>query len=105
MVAMSGAPATDDRSPFVGRSRELRPLASLIDGTLEGRNAATVVVVGEAGIGKTRLIREFVDHAAERRPGRATRYRPAPHPPWFRPARMGACTDARRAFGRLASPS
>jgi hypothetical protein len=51
MVAMSDAPVTDARSPFLGRSGELRRLASLIEETLEGRNT-TVVVVGEAGIGK-----------------------------------------------------
>ena len=65
---MPGAPATGGRAPFVGRSRELRRLVSLADEALESGQAVTTVVIGEAGIGKSRLIREFIGQAAARRP-------------------------------------
>ncbi|WP_375127095.1 helix-turn-helix transcriptional regulator [Nonomuraea sp. GTA35] len=48
---------------FVGRAREL---AALGDGLARSRAGAssTVLVGGEAGVGKTRLVKEFVDHRA-----------------------------------------
>jgi DNA-binding CsgD family transcriptional regulator len=52
-----------DRLRLVGRDREL----SLLTGALRDASAgrpATAVVTGEAGIGKTRLVEEVVDHAA-----------------------------------------
>ena len=48
-----------DRLPFVGRASEWDRLVT----TYQGSGALIVGVHGEAGIGKTRLIEEFVDHA------------------------------------------
>lgn len=48
--------------PFVDREKELGALKSLLEQTLGGRGS-TVFVVGEAGIGKTRLVREFRRYA------------------------------------------
>ncbi|MHA6782041.1 helix-turn-helix transcriptional regulator [Pseudonocardia saturnea] len=47
---------------FVGRAGELDRLAALLAGADAG-SAATVVLGGEAGVGKTRLLREFADRA------------------------------------------
>jgi len=55
-------PATSrDRAPLVGRAREIEQLAALL-GEEEGGLA---VVSGEAGIGKTRLLEEITERAAE----------------------------------------
>ncbi len=49
--------------PFVGRAAEVALLRSLLD-RAEGGEGAVVLVAGEAGAGKTRLIREFAHDAA-----------------------------------------
>ncbi len=48
----------DRSSPFVGRTSELRALSAAADALLSGHGAA-VSVIGEAGLGKSRLIDEF----------------------------------------------
>ena len=48
----------DPSSRLVGRAAELRALAAVLDGTAAGR-AAAVALVGEPGIGKTRLLAEL----------------------------------------------
>ena len=50
---------------LVGRDAELEGLVAALDGVGEGR-AAIVVVSGEAGIGKTRLLEAFAERAIER---------------------------------------
>ncbi len=45
-------------APFVDREKELMTLKTLFEQTLAGKGS-TVFVVGEAGIGKTRLVREL----------------------------------------------
>jgi len=47
---------------FVGRDRELDTLDSALRGVTEGQ-PAVVVVGGEAGVGKSRLVEEFLDRA------------------------------------------
>jgi class 3 adenylate cyclase len=49
--------------PFVGRSRELAALLELYRGSLAGSSSVLVTVVGEAGVGKSRLVQEFVESA------------------------------------------
>ena len=49
---------------FVGRARELGELGRALDGTQAG-NGATVLVAGEAGIGKTRLASELAGRARD----------------------------------------
>ena len=61
----SVAPATAYRrrrqpGPFVGRSGELQLIASLVARAVEHRRAHLVTVIGEAGIGKSRLAEEVV---------------------------------------------
>nr|SBO98875.1 Putative LuxR-family transcriptional regulator [Nonomuraea gerenzanensis] len=48
---------------FVGRARELAALGDALARSRAGASS-TVLVGGEAGVGKTRLIKEFVDHRA-----------------------------------------
>lgn len=50
---------------LVGRLREKTALVALIDGARAGRPGA-VIVHGEAGVGKTRLVREISDEFRHR---------------------------------------
>jgi class 3 adenylate cyclase/tetratricopeptide (TPR) repeat protein len=47
-------------SPLVGRERELERLSGALDETVHTRTCRLVTIVGEAGVGKSRLIDEFV---------------------------------------------
>ncbi len=49
-----------DDAPLLGRESELRRLVSVFQATCEEKRCRVVTVVGEAGIGKTRLARELV---------------------------------------------
>jgi DNA-binding SARP family transcriptional activator/tetratricopeptide (TPR) repeat protein len=49
-----------DDAPLVGRQKELRRLLAAFDAARAERRCRVVTVVGEAGIGKTRLARELV---------------------------------------------
>src|SRR5262245_1926244 len=60
MVAMPGAQAP----PFVGRSRELKSLHDWLAAARAGTPAA-VMLGGEAGVGKSRLLEQFTDAALE----------------------------------------
>ena len=53
------------RAPLIGRSSELGELLQRFDRASEGRSQV-VLVAGEAGLGKTRLLGELVDRARER---------------------------------------
>jgi hypothetical protein len=62
------APPVNGRSlvrPFVGRARELADLAFALDDAASGRGSL-VLVTGEPGIGKTRLMSELAQLAAQR---------------------------------------
>jgi DNA-binding CsgD family transcriptional regulator/tetratricopeptide (TPR) repeat protein len=50
-------------APFVGRARELRELESALEAA-EAGSGATILVAGEAGIGKTRLASELATRAS-----------------------------------------
>jgi len=52
--------------PIVGREKELGLLRTQLDHVEKGKGARVVLISGEAGIGKTRLAREFVNNAIER---------------------------------------
>ncbi len=54
-----------DQLPLVGRSQELAALVRMIENTGQGRGGLTAIF-GEAGIGKSRLLREAAANAAWR---------------------------------------
>ena len=69
-LGMTEGVDVDDPAPrpgavFVGRERELGELHPALDGALAGRGGL-VLIAGEAGIGKTRLIEELARYAVER---------------------------------------
>ncbi len=62
-MAESQAPAYatfDRRATLVARTAELRVLDEALRGVRDDKKARTVTVVGAAGIGKTRLVRDFL---------------------------------------------
>jgi class 3 adenylate cyclase/tetratricopeptide (TPR) repeat protein len=61
-------PSMRFQAPMVGRERELGTLLGLLDEAIESELPRLVVVSAPAGMGKSRLLREFVTAAAERRP-------------------------------------
>ena len=58
LTELVGGPSADNQA-FVGRSRELGQFGAALDHCLVAGTGQTVIVRGEAGIGKTRLIEEF----------------------------------------------
>src|SRR5918997_1532343 len=52
--------------PFVGRQEEFGTLVSEYEACVSGREPRVVAVMGEAGIGKTRLVKEFLGWAKSR---------------------------------------
>ncbi|MFP6746483.1 MAG: adenylate/guanylate cyclase domain-containing protein [Alphaproteobacteria bacterium] len=58
-----GAGPVDGGHAFVGRARELRQFSTALDNCLETGTGETLIVRGGAGIGKTRLVEEFVSLA------------------------------------------
>jgi class 3 adenylate cyclase/tetratricopeptide (TPR) repeat protein len=55
--------STTSATPFVGRATELARLRATLDDAIAHRAAHLVAVLGDAGVGKSRLIREFAEHA------------------------------------------
>ncbi|MGW4892557.1 adenylate/guanylate cyclase domain-containing protein [Kitasatospora sp. NPDC004240] len=56
--------------PFVGRGRELAALDAVLARAVGEQGAQLLTVGGEAGIGKTRLVRQWLEHGG----GRSTRH-------------------------------
>jgi transcriptional regulator with XRE-family HTH domain/tetratricopeptide (TPR) repeat protein len=99
--ALPSAPLPDGRSIFVGRADEMERLAVAV-----GR-ARVIVVSGEAGVGKSRLVKEFVaEQAGSRRVlwGRCTTHRLGSYEPFVAPIRaaVAAMPDAAKQVGQLA---
>lgn len=53
------APSVRPRPPFVGRESEIGQLTSALDAARQG-NGSAIELVGESGIGTTRLVEEFI---------------------------------------------
>jgi class 3 adenylate cyclase/tetratricopeptide (TPR) repeat protein len=53
------------RTPFVGRAAQIKRLTAKLDDAFHGHGAITMLR-GEPGIGKTRTLEEFADHARQR---------------------------------------
>lgn len=60
------SPAGDDGSGFVGREASLSKVVDAIEASLQ-RGSRSVLVTGDAGMGKTALVEEAVDRVAEPR--------------------------------------
>jgi class 3 adenylate cyclase/S1-C subfamily serine protease len=58
-LARTGSELRDFASPFVGREDELATLQALLDDATEARAPRLALIVGEPGIGKSRLLAEF----------------------------------------------
>ncbi len=64
--ALRGAMEEKLRAAFVGRPTELRQFAAVAETCCETGHGEAIVVRGEAGIGKTRLVEEFTAIAKDR---------------------------------------
>jgi class 3 adenylate cyclase/tetratricopeptide (TPR) repeat protein len=53
------------RTPFVGRADQLSKLSGKLEAACNGQGSI-VMLVGEPGMGKTRILEEFADHARQR---------------------------------------
>jgi class 3 adenylate cyclase len=58
LVSVRDAPERSHASRFVGRERELREFAEAWDGAVSGSRCELVTVVGDPGVGKSRLVAE-----------------------------------------------
>ncbi len=63
---LSQSPAHARLTNFVGRNMECRQFEALLDETIQTGKGHTVVVRGEPGIGKTRLVEQFGEAAASK---------------------------------------
>jgi class 3 adenylate cyclase/tetratricopeptide (TPR) repeat protein len=53
-------------TPIVGRDEELATLRATLDDAVTARGARVATIIGDAGVGKSRLVREFVDGVDDR---------------------------------------
>jgi len=61
------APASAGRSaPLVGRDEELTALRAALDGAASSRSGRLATIVGDAGVGKSRLTSEFLENVSAR---------------------------------------
>ena len=65
-VADAGDPGRRPDTPMVGRTRELAALVADLDRAILHRATEMVTVLAPAGVGKSRLLAEFLRHAAPR---------------------------------------
>ena len=63
LVSVGHRTSTTSATPFVGRAAELGRLEACLASATGERRARLVTVVGDAGVGKSRLIREFAERA------------------------------------------
>lgn len=61
VVGLAERPAKRLRARLVGREEETRFLLALYHRVVEGHRAHVVTILGAAGVGKTRLVEEFLD--------------------------------------------
>ena len=65
LLTVSGATGRRLASPIVGRGDERALLDEALDGVVRDRECRVVTVIGSAGVGKSRLVQEFLDSKAE----------------------------------------
>jgi class 3 adenylate cyclase/tetratricopeptide (TPR) repeat protein len=64
-VTAQAAAEAGSSTPFVGRDEEMGQMSGTLSDAISRRHARLVTVVGDAGVGKSRLIREFAAGATE----------------------------------------
>jgi class 3 adenylate cyclase/predicted ATPase len=64
--AAAAAPEAASGTPFVGREAEMARLSEALGDAIGTRHARLVTIVGDAGVGKSRLIKEFATAASAR---------------------------------------
>jgi class 3 adenylate cyclase/tetratricopeptide (TPR) repeat protein len=75
LIGIRPAPTAADgadrptEAPLIGRSRELRMLDHALNGAIETAAPHSVLILGTAGIGKSRLVREFLARSGGRHEG------------------------------------
>jgi hypothetical protein len=69
ILAGLDAPAMPDAGSFLGREREMASLQAVVDECLDEKIARPVLLLGPPGIGKSRLLREFLASLPGAKPG------------------------------------
>jgi class 3 adenylate cyclase/tetratricopeptide (TPR) repeat protein len=78
-VAQRPTEASAPTTPFVGREAEMARLENTLDQVSASRTCRLVTVIGDAGVGKSRLVREFATRAASREHSQVLRGRCLPY--------------------------
>ena len=65
-VVVEGTTVTRASTPLIGRNEESEILSSLFDRVVREERSHLVTVIGQAGVGKSRLLRELAAEVAER---------------------------------------
>jgi class 3 adenylate cyclase/tetratricopeptide (TPR) repeat protein len=65
-VAVTGTTVTRASTPLIGREEEAEILSSLFDRVVREERSHLVTVIGQAGVGKSRLLRELASEVSER---------------------------------------
>ncbi|MCI0346037.1 MAG: AAA family ATPase, partial [Chloroflexi bacterium] len=73
------AQAAAGLSPFVGRAAEMGRLSGALEEAIAAREARLIAVIGDAGVGKSRLVKEFATAAAAGIGSRVVRGRCLPY--------------------------
>ena len=65
-IAVAGTSVTRASTPLIGREEESEQLSSLFDKVVREERSHLVTVIGQAGVGKSRLLRELAAEVGER---------------------------------------
>ena len=65
-IAVAGTSLTRAPTPLIGREEESEQLSSLFDKVVREERSHLVTVIGQAGVGKSRLLRELAAEVGER---------------------------------------
>jgi class 3 adenylate cyclase len=66
LLAAAGAPERRFSTPMIGRGPELQRVRGVFEQAVHDRSCRLVTVLGSAGVGKSRLVAEFLDHTQAR---------------------------------------
>lgn len=98
--ALRAVPRPDGRravdTPLIGRDRELAFLEGLVDETVADGSLRVVHVVGEPGVGKTRIVRELIERVEARTDGTAMTVRRGATLPYGATSAFGAMAEVLR---------